>query len=205
MKNPFFAIAFLLITTVCSTDAFSQVKFGIKGGLNLANFDIENTNNSDALLTPQAGIVLYSNLNKPVFFQTGLLYNQKGTKSTVAGIENSFKYNFIELPANVGFQIPVGNAFSVSPYVGAFAGYAISGKAKIGDVSFDIFDTDFQNLQDEEFDDKRMDYGANVGVGLHFNNKLIISGQYAHGLSNLGSDNNKAETRTTTLGLTFLF
>jgi hypothetical protein len=110
--------------------------------------------------------------------------------------------NYLELPVNVGFQIPVGETFSISPFIGGFVGYAVSGKVSIGDLSFKLFGDETGG---SGYDESRVDFGANAGVGLHLNNRIIVTGQYSHGLGNLGTSDSKTNTRTTTLGLTFLF
>ena len=158
-----------------------------------------------SIFAPQAGLVVYSNLENPIFVQSGLLYNVKGAKGEDENIDVKLTYSFLELPLNIGFQLPVSSSVKVSPYVGGFVGYALTGKAKLGGITFDLFDTDFGDLEEEEYDPKRLDYGANVGVGLHFNDRVIISVQYSHGLANLADNDLKNQTRTLSAGLTFLF
>lgn len=151
----------------------------------------------------------YTNLENPLFLQSGLLYSIKGAKEEEAGTKAQIMYSFLELPVNVGFQIPVGESIKISPYVGGYAGYALTGKLKVGGVTFDLFDLD--NIFDPDepaepgSDPKRLDYGANAGVGVHVNNRFIISAQYSHGLANLGDDALKITTRNISAGLTFLF
>lgn len=204
MKKSLYAFAFAFTALFFSSEVFSQARIGVKGALNLANIKVEDETGEKSLIAPQAGIVVYSNLENPLFVQSGLLYNVKGAKGDAWGDEEAkISYSFLEIPLNVGFQIPIGESFKVSPYVGGFAGYALSGKLKVGGISIDLFDLD--DLEEEEYDPKRLDFGANVGVGLHFNDRVIISAQYAHGLSNLGDDLAKAYTRTLSAGLTFLF
>jgi opacity protein-like surface antigen len=201
MKTLFLPI--LIIFVIVSSQAvFSQGHFGVKGGVNLANLHNKDLTQADNIIGYQAGVVYYSNLENPLFFQTGLLYNVKGTKVTEQGETAQINLNYLELPLNVGFQIPVGENFKISPFVGGFVGYAISGKLTIGDVSFKLFSDEIGN---SGFDENRIDYGANAGLGLHLSNRLILSGQYAYGLGNLGSSDSKTNTRTATVGLTFLF
>lgn len=206
MKKSLFVFILAVTTLSFSTDAFSQARIGVKGALNLANINVEGETGNKTLFAPQAGIVVYSNLENPLFVQSGLFYNVKGAKGEAWGdTDAQISYSFLEIPLNVGFQLPVGDAFKISPYVGAYAGYALSGKVKVGGLSIDIFDTDLGDLGEEEYDSKRLDFGANAGVGLHFNDRIIISAQYSHGLANLGDDMGKAFTRTFSAGLTFLF
>lgn len=205
MKKSLFAF-FAFTTLFFTSDVFSQARIGVKGALNLATMKVEDESGIKSILSPQAGLVVYSNLENPLFVQSGLLYNVKGAKGEVfEGEEAKITYSFLEIPLNVGFQIPLGGSVKVSPYVGGYAGYALSGKLKLGGITFDLFDLDFGDLEEEEYDPKRLDFGANVGVGLHFNDRVIISAQYAHGLANLGDSEVKNQTRTFSAGLTFLF
>lgn len=204
MKKSIFAFALLLLFS--STAVFSQARIGVKGALNMASLKAEdNEEFIKSIFAPQAGLVVYSNLENPIFVQSGLLYNVKGAKGEDENIDVKLTYSFLELPLNIGFQLPVSSSVKVSPYVGGFVGYALTGKAKLGGITFDLFDTDFGDLEEEEYDPKRLDYGANVGVGLHFNDRVIISVQYSHGLANLADNDLKNQTRTLSAGLTFLF
>jgi len=183
-----------------ASDAYSQVRVGVKGALNMANIHSDGET-ADYLMAPQAGVVVYTNLENALFLQSGLLYSVKGAKESLEGEKVQLMYSFLELPVNVGFQIPVGESIKVSPFIGGFAGYALSGKLKGGGITIDLFDKDLV-----EGDPKRLDYGANAGLGVHINNRFIISGQYSHGLANLSEDGEaKTNTRTISAGLTFLF
>jgi len=207
MKKSIFALAFAFTALLMTSDVFSQARIGVKGALNMATMRGEGDNSEvKAIYAPQAGLVVYSNLENPLFVQSGLLYSIKGAQGV--GFEDEkvkITYSFLEVPLNIGFQLPISESFKVSPYVGGYAGYALTGKLKFGGVTFDIFDLDLDDLEDVEYDPKRLDYGLNAGVGLHFNDRVIISAQYAHGLANLGNADAKTRTRTLSAGLTFLF
>lgn len=197
MKRTLYTLAILIAFLSFSSNVFAQGHFGVKGGVNLSNLDVKDVGKGDNLIGFQAGVVYYSNLEKALYFQTGLLYNTKGLKETEAGETGKFIYEFVEIPLNVGYKIPVGESFSISPFVGAFAGYALKAKLKAGGTTINLFDKDLLG----ESDPKRFDFGANIGVGLHISNRIIVSGQYSHGLADL----NDVKTRAATLGLTFLF
>lgn len=194
MKKSLFAFLLLITTVSFSKRAFAQGHFGVKAGVGLANLKTtEGT--GDNLFSYQAGVVYYTNLDNPLFFQTGVSYTAKGLKETYLGETAKFIYDFIEIPLNVGYQIPVGNYLKISPFVGAFAAYALTAKLKGSGTTINLFDKSFGA------DPDRFDFGANFGVGVHVNNKIIVSAQYSHGLTNL----NDVKTRATTLGLTYLF
>lgn len=205
MKKFNLFIGLFITTLLLSTQAYSQMKFGVKGGMNYAK--LTSVDDEDGilkgLLGPQAGLVVYSDLEKAAYFQTGLLYSVKGVKAEEEGISMDLKYDFIELPLNVGYQIPVGSGFKISPFVGAYGGYALKGTMKLMGMSFDIFDNEF--IEDGDEKPKRIDYGANAGLGVHFGKHLILTGQYAYGLANLGDSESTVNTRTASLTLNFVF
>ena len=201
----------LLIVSIAllfSIKGFSQARVGIKAAGNFSKMAINQEPNTDAIFGPNLGIVVYSNTDKLVFLQSGLLYSTKGSKVNLKNDyldlgEISYRINFLELPINVGVNIPLGQNLKISPYAGAYGGYALNGKFKWGDISADMY----KNESEEDIlQANRLDYGANLGVGVVFGNRVILSGQYSHGLANLSdSDNSKVNTRAISAGLTFLF
>lgn len=207
MKKTAFASILMMAFLIISTQAFSQMRIGVRAGGNYSTFQYggEALEVKDGLIGPHAGIVVYSSLDSPVYLQSGLLYSVKGLSASdddMPDLEMSLKYEFIELPVNVGFQIPIGSSFKISPYIGGYGAYAYKGTAKFMGISVDIFDNEFFE-EDEKA--KRIDYGANVGLGFHFGNRIILNAQYAHGLANLGDAEDKVNSRTASVGLTFLF
>lgn len=208
MKKLSFASIFVMAFLIISTQAFSQMKIGVRAGGNYSTFQYggEALEVKDGLIGPHAGIVVYSSLSSPVYLQSGLLYSVKGVSAAdedMPDLEMSLKYEFIELPVNVGFQIPIGSNFKISPYIGAYGAYAYKGTAKFMGMSIDIFDNDFIDEDDDKA--KRIDYGANVGLGFHFGSRIILNAQYSHGLANLGDADDTVNSRTASLGLTFVF
>jgi hypothetical protein len=202
MKNTLTVIALCFI---CSL-TYGQAKFGIKLAGNMANIHTDQSTPGiefKSQFLPQGGFVVYSDLSKPLFVQSGLLFNQKGTSVTAGTDDIKLTYSFLELPVNVGFQIPISDGFKIAPYVGGFVGYALMGKMKIGGMTFDLFDE--ETTEESITNDDRLDYGANAGVGLHIGKRVIVSGQYSHGLKNLADGDEKVQTRTISAGLTFLF
>jgi hypothetical protein len=202
MKNTLAVIALCLLSGL----SFGQAKFGIKVAGNMSNIHMSPSFPGvelKAQYLPQGGLVFYSDLSKPLFIQSGLLFNQKGTSLTDGSDDIKLTYSFLELPVNVGFQIPISESFKIAPYVGGYAGYALMGKLKIAGMTFDLFDDEL--TEESITTDERLDYGANAGLGLHIGKRVIVSGQYSHGLKNLAEGDEKVQTRTISAGLTFLF
>ena len=108
--------------------------------------------------------------------QTGANWVQKGTKDEENGEKASLTVNSIEIPAN--FVYTANSGFFVG--AGPTASFAISGKAKVNDVSADL------HIGNTDNDDIRgFDFGANVVTGYQFQNGLMVAANYNQGFSNL--------------------
>lgn len=207
MKKQLLAAAFTFSTLFTFKESTAQVQVGIRGGFNSTNYTDTELNNKSGF---NAGIVAYSNLEKPLFFQSGLLFNQKGAQVNLLGFKSKFEFNYLEIPLNVGYSFPVGNMVKVAPYAGPYIAYAINAHQKTGGEKVDLFKDSkvYDDYLDPDYSiefsskPKRVDFGANVGVGLHFGNKIIVNGQYNQGLTNIIFD---SKNKGLSFGLTYLF
>ena len=62
MKKSLLSFAFAFMALFFASDAFSQVRVGVKGALNIANLHPSEGEKLDNLFAPQAGLVIYTNL-----------------------------------------------------------------------------------------------------------------------------------------------
>jgi len=171
----------ILLTSVLS---FSQVRFGVKGGLNFANVSnisssIDDTWNNKTGY--QFGVALQ--LKIPVVgiaIQPELLYST--VKTTIDNDPaNEIKLDYITLPVNLqlGADLLIFRPFIVaSPFIS----YVIQNDTR---------------LEDQPFEDiSRFDYGIGIGAGIDIW-KLQIMGKYNWGLGKLqtaGANWDQAET-----------
>lgn len=157
------AVAILML--LISSSAFSQAKFGIKGGLNFNSYkdvsgNVNNTWNNQTGY--HFGVLIQTKV--PIIglgLQPELLFVRKGVEDPDVPA-NSFYLDYLQLPINVqiGLDLLLFRPFiMVSPYIS----YAI-GK---GDM---LVDTEWDNLN-------RLDYGYGLGAGLDIW-KLQITGKY---------------------------
>ncbi|MFA6335074.1 MAG: porin family protein [Bacteroidales bacterium] len=158
-----------------STSAFSQTRFGIKGGLNFTSM-ANISSNVDETWKNQVGYQLGIALQFKVpavglTIQPELLYSTVETTEKNSDLDKSIKLDYITLPLNFEFGVDmlVFRPFIVaSPYVS----YAIQKGAR---------------LEDQPWDDiNRFDYGIGLGAGIDLW-KLQVMGKYNWGLGKLRS------------------
>lgn len=168
MKNVYLLILASLISTFC----FSQIEFGVKGGLNLATVRYINTENSKARLGWNTGIMVQVPLNQDLFVQPELLYSSKGFGYNAIGFGNkgSVRLNYIAVPILVGFRPFNKTSFLVGPEFG-FLRKAVS---RSQDITTDISNS-FRNF----------DLGIDLGVEYNINNSFGLDFRYNYGFKNL--------------------
>lgn len=169
---------------VCFSVLFANAqKFGVKAGLNFANgnYELSSASLSTSSLTCfQIGVVGDFPVSQDIYFNTGLLYMQKGLKADISSIEVKLPINYLEIPLNLAYKYDLGGPVFFAQ-AGPYIGVGLSAKAKSGDNEEDI---DFGD-GDEEI--KRMDFGINVGTGIEVN-AIQLGINYGLGLVNLEND-----------------
>jgi Outer membrane protein beta-barrel domain len=164
-----------IIVMICiNSVSFSQVRFGVRGGLNLAS---QNSNigglaiSSGTLVSFHAGLVLDAPLTETISIQPALLFSVKGSgeaSSTSGSVTTSSKkvsFNYLEVPIDVLYNF--NESFSVG--AGPYLGYLLS-------TSPATTSTDGV---------KKVDYGLNVVLNYTIIDGLQIGARYSLGMGNL--------------------
>jgi hypothetical protein len=116
----------------------------------------------------------------PLFFETGLLYSEKGGKGNADGHSFTYSLNYLEMPLVMKYSIDLDRYFSIQPFGGVYGAVGISGKMKdFGSRrSYSAFD-------DEGF--RRLDAGLRLGCGVQIG---MLYGElgYDVGLANISRD-----------------
>lgn len=178
----FFTLVVLLATI---TVAQAQVKFGVKGGLNLTNMKFDN---SVANKSNQTGFFIGPTLNftLPVVglgIDASALYDQRSAK--IEGSEDKLKQQSIQIPINLRYGFGLGNTASIYLFAGPQFGF------NIGDKTANIVDNALEwRLKDSNL-------SANVGVGLMLLNHLQVSANYNIALGTTGESNVISTTAST--------
>ena len=160
----FFTLVVLLATMTVAAQA--QVKFGVKGGLNLTNMKFDN---SIVDKSNQTGFFIGPTINftLPVVglgIDASALYDQRSAK--IEGSEDKLKQQSIQIPVNLRYSFGLGNTASLYIFAGPQFGF------NIGDKSANIVD----NALGWRLKDSNL--SANVGIGLMLLNHLQVSANY---------------------------
>jgi hypothetical protein len=179
---------FLITAIAVSTTVFSQARFGIKAGLNLANQKIKASfmgqsasQKGDGILGFHVGGVAEVPISPSIAFRPELLLSAKGanfdgTDDDDNPINAKIRPLYIELPLNVVYthEFPTGVRFYGG--AGPSIAYGIAGKAKGDGTSEDVF---------TEGGLKRFDFGVNVLAGIELTSGLTFGVNFTPGLANI--------------------
>lgn len=189
-------LCFLLAGLSGVAKAQSPVNFGIKGGINLANFTNADDFDTEIRSGFTGGISMDISLpGAPIGIETGAYYSQKGAEFT--DVDGSINLDYIEVPllAKINFGLP-GPA---TPHilVGPYLGFNINAEAEgpesdvtfSGDISDEINDTDF---------------GGIAGLGIDFNvglTKLSAQARYGLGFTSILEDDSDDDYKNSVVSL----
>ena len=177
----FFTLVVLLATMTVAAQA--QVKFGVKGGLNLTSMKlskdvVDKSNQAGFFIGPTVKFTL------PVVglgIDAAALYDQRSAKVA----DETLKQQSIQIPVNLRYGIGLGSTASIYIFAGPQFGFAI------GDKSKNIVDNALEwRLKDSNL-------SANVGLGLMLLDHLQVSANYNIALGTTGEvDVNNALSTT---------
>ena len=171
----FFTLVVLLATMTVAAQA--QVKFGVKGGLNLTNMKFDN---SIVDKSNQTGFFIGPTINftLPVVglgIDASALYDQRSAK--IEGSDDKLKQQSIQIPVNLRYGFGLGNTASFYIFAGPQFGF------NIGDKTTNLLNNALEwRLKDSNL-------SANLGVGLMLLNHLQVSANYNVALGTTGETN----------------
>jgi len=189
------AIGIIIVLAIAIQPVFAQddaIQFGVKVGLNLANFSVdpeeEGVSWNAVTKFGLGGIMLYP-LSEVLDLQVEAMYLRKGSKTDIDFIGDviKFEFNYAYLSVPVMGRYSLGSG-DTSPYivVGPEFGFLLSAKGKLGDEEEDAKDVT-----------KSTELGLNIGAGFSMNMGAIpMFGEvrYSLGLSNINDDPNDVDT-----------
>jgi hypothetical protein len=205
-KKLFFAVGALCLMSGVLRAQDSNVQVGIEGGLNLAKQSSGGSGSTGNLTAFHAGVLVDLKLDA-VTIEPGLFYSVKGGKydaattisdgTTTYSASTSAKLtlNYLELPVNVLYNIPVAGSGHLFVGGGPYAAYGLSGKMKYSASASGGGNSQSQaGEQNVSFGSgadqyKALDFGINFKGGYRFSNGLQLSVGYGLGLANLSNDN----------------
>jgi hypothetical protein len=155
------AVAVLGFSNVVAQD----IKFGVKGGLNLANVSGDNTKAFDPVTSFNFGVMSEISITDKFSFQPELMYSGQGYSFNS---DNVVELSYLNIPLMAKYYVAKGLSIEAGPQIG----YLFAAKNESVDVK-DSF--------------KKIDFGANVGLGYKLENGLNFGVRYNLGLSNINN------------------
>lgn len=164
-----FTLVLMAVALLTATTASAQVKFGVKGGLNVTDMHLndevfDKSNQAGWYIGPTVKVSL------PV---TGLgvdiaaLYDYRSAKVTdhPSNEEVKVKQQSINVPVNLRYGIGLGSLASIIFHAGPQIGF------NVGDKNFKWTDTSNYAL-------KKSNFSFNVGLGVSVAKHLEVTGNY---------------------------
>ena len=163
-------IAVLFAALMTAVPAKAEVKFGLKGGLNLTSMSLDanaisKSNQAGFFIGPTVKFTL------PIVglgFDASALYDQR--KAEVD--DTSIKQQSIQIPINLRYGIGLGSTASIYFFAGPQFGFNVGDK----DIKTDVGNWTF----------KSSNISANVGLGLMLLGHLQVSANYNFALGKTG-------------------
>ena len=160
----------ILVALLVVSTADAQMRFGAKGGLNIAKAEFnKDVFKSDNITGFHIGPTLETMFGKGgLGLDLALLYSQKGFKSDDETVKNSY----VEVPVNLKFKFGMP---LVNPYIaaGPYIGFLVS-----GDKPWTV-----SNTIEEQIKAKSFSAGLNFSVGADIFDKLQLGLNYGWGLT----------------------
>mgnify|MGYP002515618812 FL=1 len=175
------SFVFIVAAMMFATSANAQIKFGLKGGLDVTNMSLSSdvfdaSNKTGFFIGPMVKVTV------PIVglsFDAAALYDQREAKVNFVDEDetfgNSIKQKSIIVPVNVRY------GFGLSSLANAFIFAGPQWNYNVGDKNFYWKEEDSSNIG--KYSLKKSAVSANVGVGVTLLSHLQISANYNFALS----------------------
>lgn len=162
----------VVVSCAYATTTHAQVKFGVKGGLNVTNMSFSKdvfdaSNKTGFFFGPMVKITV------PIVglsFDAAALYDQKEADVKYAGNDNEYltenvKQKSINIPVNVRYGIGLGSLANVFLFAGPQWG-------------INVGDKDFKWNTGSSYSLKKSNFSVNLGAGVTLASHLQVSANY---------------------------
>ncbi len=196
----------LFFVFVFAIPSFSQVTFGLRGGISYSALiqNMENENEVGARAGFSVGGLMDIPFYRRFSFRPELLFvNQGGSfysriDNEIDKIRNKYNYYSIQLPLNVVYTIPISGV-RMSVMLGPALDYSLFGKRTSEGVKSDLVFGD-----DEVGDLKKWDVGVNMGLCVKYQQVFFSINALCGGLDRR-SVKHEGESRLYQNNVTFSF
>jgi hypothetical protein len=179
------------IIVLCFTSALfaqhTEVQFGIKGGLNLANFNDADSRNTDAKTGFHIGGLAHIHLSKSFAVQPEIMFSAQGAEYA-NGMKS--KLNYINIPVLAQYMFADGFRLQTGPQLGILT----SAENKINNVEVDVDDAT-----------KKTDIAWSFGLSYITHMGIGFDGRYNLGLTDISKNDADLKNRVWQLGVFYQF
>lgn len=165
----FFILALLMMSAVFATESSAQVKFGLKGGLNVTSMsfssDLLAANNRTGFFVGPT--VLFTLPIVGLGIDASALYDQREAELKYEGRDpETFKTQSINIPINLRYGIGLGNTANLFLFAGPQFGFNVGSKNQ----------SLFQDVASWKLSSSN--FSLNFGAGVMLLNHLQLSANY---------------------------
>lgn len=165
------SLVFMVSAMMFATSANAQIKFGLKGGLDVTNMSLNNdvfdaSNRAGFFVGPMVKVTV------PIVglsFDAAALYDQKEAKVAIDGSNESYsttmKQKSINIPVNIRYGVGLSSLANVFLFAGPQWG-------------INVGDEDFKWNESSSYSLKKSNFSVNVGAGVTVLNHLQVSANY---------------------------
>ncbi|GAB2832071.1 porin family protein [Ferruginibacter profundus] len=219
----------ILAGIVLSASAFAQLSIGVHGTGNLSSA-VLNTDDfihpvKKARMLSGAGIVVNFAASEKISVRSGVNFLQHGVKITnsvegdqgngfaIIKFEGTADLNYLQVPANILYTIPVKN-FELFAGGGPYFSFGIGGKVKSATTTIFNGTTEIVKSEQDAFKKeadngagfKRADYGVGAVAGIMLPNRLYGNIGYQLSFANIDdTDGGKYKNRGLQLTIGYFF
>ena len=181
-------LSLLAVALMVATAASAQVSFGIQGGVNLSNLNVEGVSTSSKFGF-NAGILTDFSFTHDMGIRSGLHFTTKGTKWEMGPLQLTVNLMYLQIPVHFAYKIDVSPGTRIVFHAGPYVAYGIGGSNRFNmDIPDEIgFDPDAPVFGSGVDQYKPFDFGLGLGVGAEFGRILVGIG-WDMGLLNISND-----------------
>lgn len=161
------SVLMVVVAMMFATNANAQIKFGLKGGLDVTNMSLSNdvfdaSNKTGFFVGPMVKVTI------PIVglsFDAAALYDQKEAKVSVKDAETTMTQKSLNIPVNVRYGFGLSSLANVFVFAGPQWGI------NVGDKNFEWYKSGCYSL-------KKTNFSVNVGLGVTLLSHLQLSANY---------------------------
>lgn len=173
----------LMQKAIAQETTSTDIKFGIKGGVNFSNMYTNDVDDENVLTGFNLGVFAKLPINSFIAIQPELYYTTKGSELTYnnsfAQGTAKFRMNYIEAP----LLLVVNLTKNFNIHGGGYVAYLVDGKAT-NNSDNNLFDSE-EELDNDDFN--KIDAGLAAGLGIDIG-AFGIGARYNYGLTTVGKE-----------------